>query len=142
MSNPWIVQPEEVRINLEWSAPDGEAHPFWLSVKKHLNIGEHRAMMRGVSTINAPLRTDDKGKRAEPDAKFEWTEYSFARCEAFILDWSLANGTGDKMPINRETLGSLHQGLFSLIDDALDEHEVSSKEEKKPKGGRTKRKQT
>lgn len=140
MSNPWVVEPEESKIELEWVVGD-ETHKFWIKVKKNLSVGEQRRMMKNVSVVSAPVQR--KGAEPEPaQAKLEWTEYSFARCSAYLLDWSLADENDKKLPVTRSTMESLHTELFEIIDDAVDTHESSTAEEKKVKSGGTKPKTT
>jgi hypothetical protein len=141
MSNPWIVEPEDVKLDLEWTDPTGEVHSFWIKAKKVLSVGEQRGMLKNISKVTTQIGI--KGAAAaNPEAKFEWTEYSFARAETFLTDWSLANSDGNKLSLNREVLESLHQGLFEIIDDALDEHEKASTQEKKARTSSRKRKRT
>jgi hypothetical protein len=141
MSNPWVVEPEDVKISLEWTDPIGEDHSFWIKAKKVLSVGEQRNMLKSISKITTPIGL--KGAvAANPEAKFEWTEYSFSRAETFLTDWSLSNSDGDKLSLNREVLESLHLGLFNIIDNALDEHEKESTQEKKVPNSSRKRKRT
>ena len=137
MGNPWIVEPEEEKIELQWVDPSGEARDFWLTIKKYLTIGEQRKMMKAVSQITQPL--SKKGaERLDASATFEWTDYSFARCSAYLLDWSLSDENDNKMPLTRATLEQLHADLFDLIDGAIDAHETKMGEIKKAKGGKGK----
>jgi len=130
MANPWIVEPEEERIDLQWVDPTGEVRDFWISIKKYLTIGEQRKMLKAVSQITQPL--PKKGQeRQEAEATFEWTDYSFARCSAYLLDWSLSDENDNKMPLTRATLEQLHADLFELIDNAVDAHETKMGEAKK-----------
>lgn len=133
--NPWVVEPETKRIELTWQ--DGaEARPLWLSVKRQLNVGEQRAMMRAVSTVEQAVARV-RGAVAEAKAKIEWTEYSFARMAAYIVDWSLAHDPDPKARLapTRESYDSLNPDVFQLIDDALDEHEKAEAERKKNQAG-------
>ena len=137
MGNPWIVEPEDVKVDLEWVDPSGEVRKFWISIKKYLTIGEQRKMMKSVSQISQPL--PKKGQeRPEAEATFEWTDYSFARCSVYMLDWSLRDENDNKMPLTRETLEQLHADLFDLIDNAVDAHETRMGEAKKASGGKQK----
>jgi hypothetical protein len=140
MSNPWVVEPEDKKLDLEWVS-SGTAHAFWVKVKKHLTVGEQRRMQKQVSFVTSPLQGKG-GQAAEPEAKLEWTEYSFARCQAYIVDWSLADENDKKLPVTRQTMESLHTELFELIDNAVDDHETAMREEKKHKITKPKRKTT
>jgi hypothetical protein len=141
MSNPWVVEPEDVKVELEWTTDEGETHPFWIRVKKYLSVGEQRRMMKDISIVTAPVRTKDS-EPSVPEAKLEWTEYSFARCRAYLLDWSLADENDKKLPVTRATLESFHSDLFDLIDNAIDDHESALAEKKKAKQPKKKSKTT
>jgi hypothetical protein len=142
MTNPWVVEPEEVKLELNWTDLEGTDRPFWIKAKKRLSIGEQRRMLKSISKVTTPIASTKTSERATPEASFEWTEYSFSRCLAYLIDWSLMNGNDKRMPVSRETLESLHQSLFDIIDNALDEHEKEVTLEKKVKPSSRKRKRT
>ena len=142
MSNPWVVEPEEVKIELHWTDLEGTDRPFWIKAKKRLSVGEQRRMLKSISRVTTPLASSKTSERAMPEAQFEWTEYSFSRCLAYLLDWSLTNGDDKRMTVSRETMESLHQGLFDVIDNALDDHEKAMTQEKKVPPSSRKRKRT
>ena len=143
MSNAkWFVTPDVTRIDLDWNAPTGEAHPLWIEVKSELTIGEERAMLRSVSNVTAEVRKAADGATSDPSAKFDWTEYSFARLLAFLTDWSLTDDKETKLIINRELIGSFHKTLFDLIDDAVEVHIENGGQLKKTKPTKRKRKAT
>lgn len=139
--NPWVVEPEDVKIELTWTDLGGADRPFWIKAKKYLSIGEQRRMLKSISRVTTTIGSK-KGERPSPEAQFEWTDYSFARCEAYLLDWSLMNGQDKRMNVSRETLESLHQDLFEIIDNALDEHERSQADQKKVTASSRKQKRT
>jgi hypothetical protein len=140
-SNQWSVQPEDVRVELVWTF-DGTERPFWIQLKKYLTVGENKKMLKSISNVTSKIGV--RGEQAPaPEARFEWTDYSFARCQAYLLDWSLSDDDGNKMGIARDTLESLHQEVFDLIDNAIDKHEatiVNATSKKKAATGGRKRK--
>ena len=142
MSNPWIVEPEEVKIELNWTDLEGTDRPFWIKAKKRLSVGEQRRMLKSISKVTTPIAQTKTSEKGAPEAHFECTEYSFSRCLAYLTDWSLSNGEDKRMTVSRETLESLHQGLFDIIDNALDDHEKTVTQEKKVKTSSRKRKRT
>ena len=142
MSNPYIVDPgapdAEKRIDYVWEgAPEGDAYKRngWVKAKRLLSEGEHRRMMKSISTISQPVLK--KGETGTPTAKFEWTDYSFARMEAYLTDWSLAHDSepSHRLPIGRTSYEKLQRDLFEVIDNALDTHEVAQAEAKKTPAG-------
>jgi len=140
MSNPWIVNPDLERIDLKWEDPNGKTHPLWIEVKSELTIGEERQMLRSVSDITTAVRK--AGETSDPSAKFDWTEFSFARMLAYLMDWSLVDDKNTKLIISREVIGSFHKSLFDLIDNAVETHIESGGVEKKQKSTKRKRKTT
>jgi hypothetical protein len=142
-SNQWSVQPEDVRVELIWTF-NGTERPLWIQLKKYLTVGENKRMLKSISNVTSKIGV--RGEQSSvPEARFEWTDYSFARCQAYLLDWSLSDDDGNKMEITRDTLESLHQEVFDLIDNAIDKHEttmVNAASKKKAATGGRKRKTT
>jgi hypothetical protein len=138
-TNPWVVEPEEVKIELTWTDPNGTDRQLWIKAKKILSIGEQRRMLKSISKVTSSIG-EKLGDKSSAEASFEWTDYSFARAEAYLLDWSLTNGQDKRMAVSRETLESLHQSLFDVIDNALDDHEKEMTQVKKPTASSRKRK--
>lgn len=136
--NPWIVDPAAPdateRIELEWI--DGEMRrPFWIEIRRLLSIGQHRKMLKSVSRIEGKVSTVRGADPVSPTSTFEWTDYSFARMETYIVDWSLAHEARAKMPPTRSSFEKLRAEVFQVIDEALDAHEARMEEEKKVRAG-------
>ena len=142
MGNVWTVSPETTQLDLEWN-DEGEVRTFWISVKKRLTIGESRNMLKSISKVSTKLGSRGQEGSA-PEANFEWTEYSFARCQTYLVDWALADDQNNKLPITRPQLESLSQEVFEIIDGAIDKHEnsLNETESKKTKNSGRKRKAT
>jgi|AP59_1055472.scaffolds.fasta_scaffold84465_1 hypothetical protein len=143
MANVWAVKPEEKKIELVWD--DGNTkREFWISVKQRLTVGENRNMLKSISTVSTKIAARGQKSEGGAEANFEWTEYSFARCSAYLLDWSLTDESNNKLPLDRPTLESFNQEVFDLIDNAIDKHEqdVNEAHEKKTNSGGRKRKAT
>jgi len=140
MSAPWFVSPDTDKIELTWEAPDGSEHPLWIEVKHMLTVGEDRAVMRAVSKVKQAVKSKKDRKETDDNsttADLDWTEYSFARMLAYLVDWSLADEKGNKVKISREQIGNFHESLFELIDKTIDAHVESREQEKKaPSSGR------
>lgn len=141
MSNPWIIEPAapgaDQRINLEWI--DGDVtRQLWIQVKKELSVGEQRRMLKSISSVSQPL-PKVRGEQVVPEAKLEWTDYSFARMVAYIIDWSLAHEPeqANRLPPTRLSYESLRDDPFNLIDEALDAHERSVADAKKSRAGKS-----
>jgi len=60
-------------------------------------------------------------QETETRARFEWTDYSFARAGAYIVDWSIAHeaDAADRMPPKRASYEALRPEVFEVIDNAL-----------------------
>ena len=139
MGNPWIVDanaPDAApTINLvhEYIDEHGDAqrHPLWLKVRAELSVGEHRRMLKSVTSLSQAVRPRGAAD-ATAEARFEWTEYSFARMEAYIIDWSLAHEPNlPRLKPTRVSYEALREEVFDLIDGALDAHEQVAADRKK-----------
>jgi hypothetical protein len=136
MSNPWIVDPTaegaEKTIERSYVGPDGVERKIWIKVKSMLSIGEKRRMLKSISSVSQPMGVQDADAKGA-EAKFEWTDYSFARMVAYITDWSLAHEqvAEHRLAPTRASYEKLREDVFELLDTALDEHEKKGNEEKK-----------
>lgn len=130
MSNPWCPAPESVTKNLSWTSPSGETLPFWIKIKKFLNVGEKRrvetAGWKGVTGLGG-----GGGASENAEIRIDWKGQSFARSEAYLIDWSLEDDKHNRMPLNRNSLEALHDEVFDLIENAISEHVKEMDEEKK-----------
>lgn len=125
----WTVKPETATIDLAYVDNDGETHKFWLKVKKHLTVGEGRK----VKTAGWKGLTSADGKTG---IDIDWQIQSFARAEAYIVDWSLEDDAHVKLPLTAATIESLHEDLFEVMDAAITAHVEAMEQEKKVKRGR------
>ena len=135
--NPFIVDPEEKKIELPpWTDRAGRMWNIWLTLKRELSVGEHRAMLRKISSVTQRVNPGVRGAQ-DIEARHEWTEYSMARFEAYIIDWSLAHEPESKLSPTRASFEKLHRDIAELIDNAVDAHERAVSEEKKDEGTAT-----
>ena len=93
-------------------------------------------MMKSISKVASRLKTQTR-EAEQPEAQFDWTEYSFARAITYLTDWSLADDKGNKLPVTRPNIEALNQGVFEIIDRAIDQHDtsVAERESKKTSAG-------
>lgn len=126
----WTVKPESVKVDLVFVASDGETHHFWVSLKKKLNVGEEKRVQtagwRGMSS------GQDGGVM-----QIDWQKQTFARAEAYVTDWSLADDDGKKLPVTREVIETLNADVYKLIEQAIQKHVEDTEEEKKRPSGAT-----
>lgn len=127
MSNPWIVEPETKQLDIDVPG----LGTLWIKVKARLSVGEQRRMLRGVT----PMKFE-QGASA-PQMSYEWTEYSFARMVAYVVDWQLAHlaDEAQRLKPTRESYEKLQDFVFDAIDKALDAHEKAVADEKKAQSG-------
>ena len=126
--SPWVVAPETTRVDLEWTGPDGAVRSIWLQLKQELSAGEQRRMMGCVANVTQEVARV-RGADAPPaTARMQWAEYSFARMETYIVDWSMAHDPepSHRLPPKRSSYEALHQTLFELIDNAVDAHQQAA----------------
>lgn len=129
MASIWTVAPEEKRENLVYVDPTGTTHPFSITLKRHLTVGEERAVMTAGW---AGVRPRTGG---EAEIRVDWNIQGFARARAYLIDWSLTDDKGVKLPITAQVIETLHSDVFTIIDNAITAHVEAMAEEKKARSG-------
>jgi hypothetical protein len=133
MASKYSVKPEMITKPLQWIAPDGEIVDFTIKIKKFLNVGESRnvqtAGWRGVKQAG--------GNTNDTEISIDWKGMTFARVAEYLLDWSLEDEKGQRMPPSISTLQSLHEDLYELIEKAITDHVAEIEQEKKARTGLT-----
>ena len=140
MGSVWSVKPETERLELEWTDDVGDVHPFWLEVKKRLNVGEDRKMTTaGFKSMSTAADVDSDGKRAADkrtaEINVDWQAQSFARSEIYITDWSLTDDKSVKLRVCREVIETFHPELFKVIEDGITRHVEAMVAAKKARAG-------
>lgn len=125
----WGVSAEKVRYELTYEGAGGARHPFWVEVKKFLNVGEERRVMtagwRGIATGG-----EDGGA-----INIDWRAQTFARAAAYLTDWSLQDDAGNKLAMSRDVIESLNPEVYGLIETQIRDHIESVAQEKKLPSG-------
>lgn len=111
-----FVSPETVRVALS----DGH----WIEVKKELTVGEEVA-----------FRTSGWKRMGKGDAEIDWAAMSFARADAYIVDWSAKTPSGKDLKLTPEAIRSLDKTSFDEIDKAIQQHIEDQAEAKKKTSG-------
>lgn len=107
-----FVTPETVTLELS----DGD----WIEVKERLTYGEHKGL-----TASALSRTGVLGKDMGVDIDFQ--AYELSRLEMWLVDWSLCDAAGKRVPVSREAISALDVDTAEEIEEALKQHEDSRK---------------
>jgi hypothetical protein len=139
VSNHWTVAPETRRIeNLEF-----RGRSFWIEVKQQLTKGEkdrvRTAGFRAVTGFGAD-RPGRVGEAKEPQIVVDWAAQSMARTLEYLVDWSLSDDNGNKLPLKPpsaklDTVNALHEGLYEVIEKAIAAHVDAQELEKKVTAG-------
>ena len=134
-ANDWTVKPEETTIDLVYKRPDGTERGFWIRVRNELNVGEARrvttAGWRGMSSTQAK-NDDPKDAERQTEISIDWRAQTFARTQAYLLDWSL---TKDGVPMTRDGIESLKPEVYEVIENAITAHkEAMDAAKKRPAG--------
>lgn len=127
----WTVRPLDITTHLNYIDDGGQTHPFWIKLKKHLNVGEKRKQQTAGW---GGVKGQPGGGAAE--VSVNWSTQSFSRTEAYLIDWSLADGDV-KVPCTREGIESLDEAVYKLIEDAITAHVEAMEQEKKARTGRS-----
>lgn len=131
----WVVKPEEVKYDCVFTADNGTANPFWIKVKKRLTVGEQRRVMTAGWRGMRSGEVEPDGTQGRTEIQIDWKTQTFARTEVYLADWSLSDDKGDKIPIKREAIESLHEDLYAVIETAINAHVKAIEEEKKQQSG-------
>lgn len=133
----WTIKPEEKRVDLKWTDPDGTVHDFWIKLKKKLTVGEERRIQtagwKGVANFGGGRNAH--GEERAPEINIDWRQQSFARTETYVTDWSLADENDTKLPLTTDTIESLDPDLFKIIEQAITDHVEAVAQEKKQSSG-------
>lgn len=126
----WGVAPETVKVELTYHRyEDGQDYPFWIRIKKLLNIGEKRgAMTRGFHSLSGSGDTAEIG--------VDWEKQSFARTAAYLAAWNLEDD-GAPRPLDLEHIKTLHEDVYTLIENAINAHVAAQDDEKKARAGKS-----
>jgi hypothetical protein len=132
MGNRFAVQPEVVEKRFIWKDQNGDDVEIWIKIKKALTVGEDRifktAGWKGV-------RQQGEGASEATEINMDWKSMSFARAQAYLVDWSLEDDRHTRMPLTVNSLMALHIDLFELIETAISKHVEEMEAEKKARSG-------
>lgn len=130
MGNPWTVAPEVITKHLTWLDAEGVERPFWVKIKKFLNVGEDRVVKtagwKGVTGMQ-------EGGSGEAEIRMDWKSMGFSRAQAYLVDWNLEDDKQNRLPLTIHSLMALHSDVFELIENAITEHVTAMNDEKKAK---------
>ena len=112
-----FVSPETKKLHLK-------DNDWWVLVKKHLTIGEDRAMrsfgMGGMTVASG------EGKRSEEESSREipvnWSEFAVQQVVAYVTDWNLSTADGKTVPLTMDAINNLHVGIFEEISELVTKH--------------------
>ncbi len=76
MSSIWCVAPEAVRKDLVFVDAVGGSHPFWISIKKKLSVGESRRVQtagwQGVTGMGGGGRRRPGEEAPAAEIRIDW----------------------------------------------------------------------
>lgn len=127
-SSVWTVKPLTTQYDLVFVPEGGDPKPFWVKLARRLNVGEKRALQTAGWS---GMRQGGDGTEINVD----WTRMTFARVETYLKDWSLQDDDGNKLPLTAETIRTLDEGVYELIEGAVSQHVAALEEEKKIPSG-------
>ena len=107
---------------------------FWIELKKELSVGDLKKLQSsGFRSMSQP----DKDKEVE--LNIDYSALLFMKVRIWLNDWSLVDDKGKVLPRDLDTLKSLREPVFQLIEDAVDRHaEVERNERKNAQSGEPK----
>lgn len=123
MGNIWIVTPQTVRIELDFRGT-----PFWIELKKELTVGEEKRLYASGFRSVSRERGTPAAKAGEPVPEIEinvdYDAAIFMKVKTYLVDWSLTDDKGQKLPHNLDGIMALSPAVFAIIERAIDEHVV------------------
>ena len=140
MGSIWTVTPETDRYELELGG-----HAFWIEIKRDLTEGELRRVqtagfqrLTGLGEQTQPARLGEPAR--EMQVIVDWTQLSYARTLAYLVDWSLSDDKGNKLPLEpasrkRDTIEQLRPEVCKAIEEAITAHVERRELEKKATTG-------
>ena len=127
-----FVKPITKRITLT----DGD----WIVIKHRLPVGDQKRVdTSGLKRLVQPqVRKDRKDQKEQTSSiEIDFKEFSFARTEAYLLEWSFLDDAGQPVALNRSSIEALDTASYDEIENAITAHVEALAAEKKetPPGG-------
>jgi len=116
MGRQRFVTPATVRLELS----DGD----WVEIKDALSYGEQQRLN---AEMMASSVTD--GQMA---MVLRWDSYNLERLRIWLVDWSLEDATGKRVPISRDSIAALDNDTAEEIGAALEAHIKAQEATKNP----------
>ena len=120
MSSHWTVEPDVVRKVLTWRGRE-----LWVDLKKQLTTGEQKRIdASGIRSMTR--RTDITGREdLDMELNIDLDAATFMKTKTWLVDWSLKDDQGTKLPLTIDTLRALNPLFTKVIEIAVDEHAKS-----------------
>lgn len=128
-TNFWCVSPDTTEVPFT-ATVRGESRTAKLWLKNELTVGEEK------ESSMAGFRSFGKQQGREgAEVMVDWKSQSFARACAWIADWDLTDGRGNKLPIGRATVEALRGPVFDAMEAAINAHVEAMTDVKKAPSG-------
>lgn len=116
MGNFWCVDPVN---NVEEIPLSYGGRDFKIFLKRELTVGEQRSIdTSGFRSVAGLTGKQD----AEPEIMVDFKRQSFAKTVAYLVDWTLSDDLGNKMPLGEDSVRSLRPAVYKVIEDAVKAH--------------------
>jgi hypothetical protein len=138
----FFVNPKATTILYPWGE-DADNKAYWVRVKDHLSTKEEKDV-QAAGIPHMLQKAQAEGAQAEVAPADRETKVgldigrmSLVRATKAIVDWSLVDSDGARMPLSEASIGELLPEVFDAIDKALDAHKKAKADEKKLPSGTT-----
>lgn len=120
MPRSWFASTDVIQLDL--------SEGIWIKVKKELTAGEQAKLSTASLKVIRP-------SRADVPAAFEvdGVAMSFARLNAYLVDWNIPGPDGKTMPVDGESIQALTVDAKAEIDAALDTYLAGQEKKVKPR---------
>ena len=117
-----FVTPVTKKIDLS----DGD----WIVIKHRLTVGDQKRIdTAGLKRLVQPQ--DPKRKADAPSIEIDFKEFSFARTESYLQEWSFVDDSGRPVAVSRSSIEALDTKSYDEIETAISKHIEAIDVEKK-----------
>lgn len=125
MGSMWTVSPDVVRVEMFY-----KGMAFWIDLKKELTAGETRRLSASpFRSVSQGEKSPDLDRSVELNVAYDAA--IFLKVKLYVVDWSLQDDRGQKLPRDLDTLRAMKADVFKLIEEAVDKHQATMEEDAK-----------
>lgn len=103
----------------------------YIVIKHRLSVGAQKHIdTSGLKRLVSPTKRSSKESN-DTSVEVDFKEFSFARTEAYLLEWSFRDDDGKAVPVSRTAIEALDTKSYEEIENAISAHVEALVAEKK-----------